>query len=128
MLQTTLPLSTVAELEGRTANRKDQWSTVDLEAKFATGFVKHDVIAGVDLSHETYSNQSFTSTGTGLTSNTIAVVPLVDPPYTAIRTNAVLLVLDHHVEHAPPNPVNGAVDHRLELELDVDQVALREPL
>ncbi|SAL77531.1 TonB-dependent siderophore receptor [Caballeronia choica] len=82
---TTLPLSQLfVKLQGKDRNINDHsvYNTTDLEAKFATGFVKHDVIAGVDLSHETYSNQSFTSTGTGLTSNTIAVVPLVDPPYT----------------------------------------------
>lgn len=87
---TTLPLSQLfVRLQGKDRNINDHsiYNTTDVEAKFATGFVKHDVIAGVDLSHETYSNQSFTSTAPGLPSNTIAIVPLVDPPYTPRPSN-----------------------------------------
>jgi catecholate siderophore receptor len=81
---TTLPLSSLnVKLQGKDRNINDHsvYNTTDLEAKFNTGFIKHAVIMGVDLSHETYSNQSFTSTGVGMTSNTIAVVPLLNPTY-----------------------------------------------
>jgi catecholate siderophore receptor len=82
---TTLPLSSLyVKLQGknRTINDHSIYNTTDLEAKFDTGFLKHDVITGVDLSHETYSNQTFTATAAGLPSNTLAIVPLVDPVYT----------------------------------------------
>jgi catecholate siderophore receptor len=81
---TNLPLSQLfVKLQGkdRTINDHSVYNTTDLEAKFATGFLKHDVLVGVDLSHETYSNQSFTSTGPGMPSNTIAIEPLLDPTY-----------------------------------------------
>ncbi|CAG4910770.1 TonB-dependent receptor [Paraburkholderia saeva] len=87
---TTLPLSSLyVKLQGKDRNINDHslYNTTDLEAKFATGFVKHDVIMGVDLSHETYSNQSFTATTPGMPSNTLAVVPLVDPTYTTRPSN-----------------------------------------
>ena len=82
---TNLPLSSLyVKLQGKDRNINDHslYNTTDLDAKFNTGFIKHDVIAGVDLSHETYSNQSYTSTAPGLPSNTIAIVPLLNPQYT----------------------------------------------
>ncbi|SEB11361.1 TonB-dependent receptor [Paraburkholderia sartisoli] len=87
---TTLPLSSLyVKLQGKDRNINDHslYNSTDLEAKFNTGFLKHDVITGVDLSHETYSNQSFTATTPGLPSNTLAVVPLMDPTYTARPAN-----------------------------------------
>jgi catecholate siderophore receptor len=82
---TTLPLSSLyVKLQGknRTINDHSVYNSTDLEAKFDTGFLKHDVVTGVDLSHETYSNQTFTATAAGLPLNTLAIVPLVDPVYT----------------------------------------------
>ncbi|MGF6777321.1 TonB-dependent receptor [Paraburkholderia sp. GAS334] len=87
---TSLPLSSLyVKLQGKDRNINDHslYNTTDLEAKFNTGFLKHDVITGVDLSHETYSNQTFTSTTPGLPSNTLAIVPLVDPTYTTRPAN-----------------------------------------
>ncbi|SAL17245.1 TonB-dependent receptor [Caballeronia humi] len=81
---TTLPLQSLyVRLQGKDRNINDHsvYNTTDVQAKFATGFVKHEVVAGVDLSHETYSNQTFTATAPGLPSNTIAIVPLLNPPY-----------------------------------------------
>ncbi|CAG4920416.1 TonB-dependent receptor [Paraburkholderia gardini] len=87
---TTLPLSSLyVKLQGKDRNINDHslYNSTDLEAKFNTGFVRHDVIVGVDLSHETYSNQSFTATTPGLPSNTLAIVPLIDPTYTTRPAN-----------------------------------------
>ncbi|WP_244817023.1 TonB-dependent siderophore receptor [Caballeronia sp. Lep1P3] len=87
---TTLPLSSLyVRLQGKDRNINDHsvYNTTDFEGKFATGFLKHDMLVGVDLSHETYSNQSFTATTPGLPSNTLAIVPLVDPTYTSRPSN-----------------------------------------
>jgi catecholate siderophore receptor len=81
---TTLnPAQLFVKMQGkdRVINDHSLYNTTELETKFATGFIKHDLLMGVDLSHETYSNQSYTATTPGLPSNTIAIVPLLDPPY-----------------------------------------------
>ncbi|CAH2777586.1 MAG: Ferrichrome-iron receptor [uncultured Paraburkholderia sp.] len=84
------PSKLVVKLQGKDRNVNDHsvYNSTDIEAKFNTGFIKHEVVAGVDLSHETYSNQSFATTTPGLPSNTIAIVPLVDPSYTTRPSNA----------------------------------------
>lgn len=84
------PSRLFVKLQGKDRNINDHsvYNSTDVEAKFNTGFIKHDVVAGVDLSHETYSNQSFATTAPGLPSNTIAIVPLVDPTYTTRPSNA----------------------------------------
>jgi catecholate siderophore receptor len=89
---TALPLSSLfVRLQGKDRNINDHsvYNTTDFQGKFSTGFLKHDMLVGVDLSHETYSNQSFTATAPGLPSNTIAIVPLIDPAYTSRPTNVV---------------------------------------
>ncbi|MDP9645570.1 TonB-dependent siderophore receptor [Paraburkholderia strydomiana] len=84
------PSRLFVKLQGKDRNINDHsvYNSTDVEAKFNTGFIKHDVVAGVDLSHETYSNQSFATTTPGLPANTIAIVPLVDPTYTTRPSNA----------------------------------------
>ncbi|MEX3669429.1 TonB-dependent receptor [Paraburkholderia phenoliruptrix] len=84
------PSKLFVKLQGKDRNINDHsvYNSTDIEAKFNTGFIKHEMVAGVDLSHETYSNQSFATTTPGLTSNTIAIVPLVDPSYTTRPSNA----------------------------------------
>lgn len=83
------PSQLFVKLQGKDRNINDHsvYNSTDVEWKFNTGPVKHDLLAGVDLSHETYSNQSFTATSPGMTSNTIGVVPLIDPPYTPRPAN-----------------------------------------
>ncbi|MFP3554318.1 TonB-dependent siderophore receptor [Paraburkholderia sp. SIMBA_049] len=85
----TDPSKLFVKLQGKDRNINDHsvYNSTDVEWKFNTGPVKHDLLAGVDLSHETYSNQSFTATSPGMTSNTIGVVPLIDPPYTPRPAN-----------------------------------------
>ena len=83
------PSKLFVKLQGKDRNINDHsvYNSTDVEWKFNTGPVKHDLLAGVDLSHETYSNQSFTATSPGMTSNTIGVVPLINPPYTPRPAN-----------------------------------------
>ncbi|MHB9833534.1 TonB-dependent receptor [Paraburkholderia terrae] len=83
------PSKLFVKLQGKDRNINDHsvYNSTDVEWKFNTGPVKHDLLAGVDLSHETYSNQTFTATSPGMTSNTIGVVPLIDPPYTPRPAN-----------------------------------------
>jgi catecholate siderophore receptor len=45
-----------------------------LQYKFVTGPIKHDLIAGVDLGHDSYSNQAYTR-------NNLPVVTMVNPAY-----------------------------------------------
>ncbi|HVE08329.1 MAG TPA: TonB-dependent siderophore receptor [Paraburkholderia sp.] len=71
----------------RVINDHSLYNTTELQTKFDTGFLKHDLLTGVDLSHETYSNQSYTATTPGLPSNTIAIVPLLNPPYVDVPSN-----------------------------------------
>ncbi|SIT37992.1 TonB-dependent siderophore receptor [Paraburkholderia piptadeniae] len=87
---TTLdPSKLFVKLQGKDRNINDHsiYNSTDLQAKFDTGLLKHEVVTGIDLSHETYSNQTFTATSPGLPSNTIGVVPLIDPPYTPRPSN-----------------------------------------
>ncbi|WP_180732660.1 TonB-dependent siderophore receptor [Paraburkholderia sp. PGU19] len=83
------PSKLFVKLQGKDRNINDHsvYNSTDVEWKFNTGPVRHDLLAGVDLSHETYSNQTFTATSPGMTSNTIGVVPLIDPPYTPRPAN-----------------------------------------
>jgi len=83
------PSQLFVKLQGKDRNINDHsvYNSTDVEWKVNTGPIKHDLLAGVDLSHETYSNQSFTATSPGMTSNTIGVVPLIDPPYTTRPAN-----------------------------------------
>ncbi|MEI6000967.1 TonB-dependent siderophore receptor [Paraburkholderia bengalensis] len=83
------PSKLFVKLQGKDRNINDHsvYNTTDVEWKFNTGPIKHDVLAGVDLSHETYSNQSFSATTPGLPSNTLAVVPLLNPAYTTRPAN-----------------------------------------
>ena len=88
---TSLPLSQLyVKLQGkdRVINDHSLYNQTDIDWKLRTGPLKHEVIAGVDLSHETYSNQSYISTTPGLPSNTLGIVSLVDPAYTTRPADA----------------------------------------
>jgi catecholate siderophore receptor len=87
---TTLsPSQLFVKIQGkdRTINDHSLYNTTELITKFTTGPLQHEVLTGVDLSHETYSNQSFTSTAPGLPSNTLAIVPLLNPPQQSLPAN-----------------------------------------
>ena len=44
-----------------------------LEYKFDTGPIKHDLIAGVEIGHDSYTNQAYTR-------NNLPIVPMLNPP------------------------------------------------
>ncbi|WP_353227473.1 TonB-dependent siderophore receptor [Novosphingobium sp.] len=74
------------------------FNQAELAAKFATGALRHDLIAGVEIGRDTYRNQNFYRNGT---CNGVALNPanglagytgctrLVNPDYTASPANAV---------------------------------------
>ncbi|WP_338862378.1 TonB-dependent siderophore receptor [Mycetohabitans rhizoxinica] len=81
---TSLPLSNLyVKLMGkdRVINDHSLYNATDVEWKVATGALKHDLIAGLELGHETYNNQSYTATGAGMPSNVIGVVPMTGAAY-----------------------------------------------
>ncbi|OWT65513.1 TonB-dependent receptor [Candidimonas nitroreducens] len=81
---TSLPMSQLyvkLSSKDRTIDDHSFYNSTDVEGKFGQGWLKHDVIAGVDVGHETYSNQSYTSTAPGLPSGTLGIVSLADPAY-----------------------------------------------
>lgn len=51
----------------------------DLISKFSTGSIKHELVTGLELGRDTYSNQAYTRTGAGMASGMIAIVPWSNP-------------------------------------------------
>lgn len=58
------------------------------EYKFDTGFLKHDVIAGVEIGHDSYTNQAYTR-------NNLPIVSLLDPVYIPTPSNVTQTVGNH---------------------------------
>ena len=56
-----------------------------VEYKFDTGPIKHDVIAGFEVGHDSYSNQAYTR-------NNLPVVPMLDPPIMGTPSNVTTTV------------------------------------
>ncbi|QQJ99801.1 TonB-dependent siderophore receptor [Burkholderia ambifaria] len=57
--------------------------------KFDTGFVKHDLIAGVEVGHDSYTNQAYTRSG-------LPILSLINPAYLASTpTNATQTPANH---------------------------------
>ncbi|MGF6645983.1 TonB-dependent receptor [Paraburkholderia sp. GAS82] len=50
------------------------YNDTTLEYKFNTGFIKHDLIAGVEVGHDSYTNQAYTR-------NNLPIVSMVNPVY-----------------------------------------------
>ncbi len=73
----------------RVINNHSIYNSTDLEAKFGSGWLKQDVVAGMDIEHDSYSNQGYRDTAPGLPLGTLAIVPLLDPPQTTRPANAV---------------------------------------
>ncbi len=74
---TTLPLSDLYVKLGshdRVIENHAIYNDTMLEYKFTTGFIKQDVIAGVEVGHDSYTNQSYTRSG-------LPIVALLDPAY-----------------------------------------------
>jgi catecholate siderophore receptor len=63
----------------------------DLIGKFATGSIKHELILGAEVGHDTYQNQSLSRTGAGMPTGYVDFVSLENPsdttPATVTTTN-----------------------------------------
>ncbi len=51
----------------------------DLISKFSTGFIKHELITGVEVGRDTYRNQSLSRTGNGMPAGYVGWVSLENP-------------------------------------------------
>ncbi|HEY1996610.1 TonB-dependent siderophore receptor [Paraburkholderia sp.] len=74
---TTLPPSQLfikLQSHDRVIENHSVYNDTTLEYKFNTGPIRHDLIAGVELGHDSYSNQAYTR-------NNLPIVPMIDPPY-----------------------------------------------
>ncbi|MGI4983970.1 MAG: TonB-dependent receptor, partial [Janthinobacterium lividum] len=69
----------------RVINDHSIYNDAQLAATFATGPIKHEVITGVEIGHETYSNQT-------LTRNNLPLLSLTDPSVDATPANSVTSV------------------------------------
>jgi catecholate siderophore receptor len=56
--------------------------------KFNTGFLKHELIAGVEVGHDSYTNQAYTR-------NNLPIVPLLDPGFISTPSNVTTTVGNH---------------------------------
>ncbi|KXU84853.1 TonB-dependent receptor [Paraburkholderia monticola] len=56
-----------------------------LEYKFNTGPIKHDLIAGVEVGHDSYTNQAYTR-------NNLPIVPMLNPPIMSTPSNVTTTV------------------------------------
>lgn len=85
---TSLPLSQLyAQLGSHDRNIRDTslYNQTDLVAKFDTGAVKHTLLVGAEIGHDTYRNQAYSR-------NNLPAVSLVDPTYQASPSNSVSTV------------------------------------
>ncbi len=73
-------LSVLLGSHDRTVDDNGFYNQADLTTTLATGAVTHTLLAGLDLSHDEYTNQAFTRANPAITGATgVAVVSLVDP-------------------------------------------------
>ena len=82
---TNLPLSQLAlryVSHDRKIRDKALYNQTDLISSFDTGTIKHTLITGLELGHDTYDNQAFTR-------NNLPIGPIVDPAYQATPANSV---------------------------------------
>ncbi|ANN70633.1 TonB-dependent receptor [Bordetella bronchialis] len=87
---TNLPLDDLWVLQqshDRVIHDESIFNQTELTTKFSTGSVKHNLLTGVEIGHDHYSNQAYSRTGTcdGLTLNTgfVGCTQMVDPQHTA---------------------------------------------
>jgi catecholate siderophore receptor len=58
------------------------------EYKFSTGFLKHDLLAGIEIGHDSYTNQAYTR-------NNLPILSLLDPVYIPTPSNVTQTVGNH---------------------------------
>jgi catecholate siderophore receptor len=74
---TTLPPSDLfikLQSHDRVIQNHSIYNDTTLEYKFNTGLIKHDLIAGVEVGHDSYTNQAYTR-------NNLPIVSMVNPAY-----------------------------------------------
>lgn len=82
---TSLPLSDLyvrLASHDRVIDNNSLYNDTMVQYRFDLGPVRNDVIAGVELGHETYTNRATTRSN-------LPIVPLVDPPYLSTPSNVV---------------------------------------
>jgi catecholate siderophore receptor len=96
----TLPLSQLwvrQQSHDRVIRDTSLFNLTEYNAKFDTGTVKHDLLVGLELGHDTYNNQNYYRNGScngialnpvGRTSGYVACTPLLDPAQNASPGNA----------------------------------------
>ncbi|MDB6001760.1 MAG: TonB-dependent siderophore receptor [Rhizobacter sp.] len=87
------PLFVRLQSHDRVIHDKSLFNQTELNASLDTGGIKHNLLAGLELGHDTYSNQATTRTGScdgvPLPSGFVDCVPLNDPSYTSSPSNTV---------------------------------------
>jgi catecholate siderophore receptor len=82
------------------------YNDTSLEYKFNTGPIKHDLIAGIELDHDSYSNQAYTR-------NNLPVVSMVDPAY--LSTPAGVTTTVGNYANSGSNEIAGYVNDTMSL-------------
>ncbi len=88
---TTLPLSDLyvkLASHDRVIENHSIYNDTMAQYKFDTGFVKHEMIAGVEVGHDSYTNQAYTR-------NNLPIVSLLDPVYIPTPSNVTQTVGNH---------------------------------
>ncbi|WP_093237159.1 TonB-dependent siderophore receptor [Variovorax sp. EL159] len=122
---TTLPLQGLwvrQQSHDRTIHDKSLYNLTELNTKFETGSIKHTLLVGFELGHDTYSNQAYYRNGTcggvalnpvGGTSGYAACTPLLSP----FQSNTPITApsLPGNLATASANTVAGYFNDTLEL-------------
>ncbi|MFX1675885.1 TonB-dependent siderophore receptor [Paraburkholderia sp. A2WS-5] len=88
---TTLPLSSLyvkLASHDRVIENHSIYNDTMAQYKFSTGAVKHEMIAGVEIGHDSYTNQATTR-------NNLPIVSLLDPVYIPTPSNVTQTVGNH---------------------------------
>ena len=121
----SLPLDTLwvrQQSHDRTIHDKSLFNLTELNTRFETGAVKHTLLAGLELGHDTYDNQAYYRNGTcagtalnaaGSTSGYATCSPLL-APYQG-NTPATAPTLPGNLATASATTVAGYVNDTLEL-------------
>jgi catecholate siderophore receptor len=81
---TTLPLTSLFARIGshdRMISDQSLYNTTDLISKFVTGPLHHELITGLELGHDSYTNQTTARTN-------LPITPILDPIYSATPSNS----------------------------------------
>ncbi|HEY4069092.1 MAG TPA: TonB-dependent siderophore receptor [Burkholderiaceae bacterium] len=86
----SLPLNQLSvrlQSHDRVIHDKSLFNQTDVSARFDSGTIKHNVIGGVELGHDSYLNRAYSRTGscagTPLPTGYVGCEPVIDPSYSA---------------------------------------------